>query len=130
MDLNSLKPVKADKGATLEILHPETEEVIPGMTITLLGQDSAVYRKMQLSKQQVILNRMSKGKKVGDFDAEKLAEDTIDDLVKLTVKWSGFQLEGKDIEATPENFRMVYVEWPWIKEQAQEFIANRANFFR
>ena len=130
MDLNSLKPVKADKGATLEILHPETEEVIPGMTITLLGQDSAVYRKMQLSKQQVILNRMSKGKKVGDFDAEKLAEDTIDDLVKLTVKWSGFQLEGKDIEATPGNFRMVYVEWPWIKEQAQEFIANRANFFR
>lgn len=130
MDLNSLKPVKADKGATLEIIHPETEEAIPGMTITLLGQDSAVYRKIQLAKQQAILNRMSKGKKMVDLDAEKLAEDTIDDLVKLTVKWSGFEMGGEDLPATPENVRMVYAEWPWIREQAQEFVANRANFFR
>lgn len=130
MDLNALKPVKADKGATLDILHPETEEPIAGMSITLLGQDSAVYRKMQLAKQQAILNRMAKGKKAAELDAEKLAEDTIDDLVKLTVKWSGFQINGEELAATPENFRMVYTEWPWIREQAQEFVNNRANFFR
>lgn len=130
MDLNSLKPVKADKGATLEIIHPETEEPIDGMTITLLGQDSAVYRKMQFAKQQAILNRMAKGKKVAELDAEKLADDNIEDLVKLTVKWTGFEINGEALAATPENFRMVYTEWPWIKEQAQEFVANRANFFR
>lgn len=130
MDLNALKPVKADKGATLDILHPETEEPIDGMSITLLGQDSAVYRKLQLSKQQAILNRMAKGKKAADLDAEKLAEDTIDDLVKLTVKWTGFEINGEALAATPENFRMVYTEWPWIREQAQEFVANRSNFFR
>lgn len=130
MDLNSLKAVKADKGATLEIMHPETEEPIEGMTITLLGQDSAVYRKMQITKQQAILNRMAKGKKVADLDAEKLAEDNIEDLVKLTVKWTGFEINGEALAATPENFRMVYTEWPWIKEQAQEFVGNRANFFR
>lgn len=130
MDLNALKPVKADKGATLDILHPETEEPIEGMSITLLGQDSAVYRKLQLSKQQAILNRMAKGKKAADLDAEKLAEDTIDDLVKLTVKWTGFEINGEALPATSENFRMVYTEWPWIREQAQEFVANRANFFR
>lgn len=130
MDLNSLKPVKADKGATLAIVHPETEEPIEGMTITLLGQDSAVYRKIQLAKQQAILNRMAKGKKMVDLDAEKLAEDTIDDLVKLTVKWTGFEMNGEDLPCTPENCRMVYSDWPWIREQAQEFVANRANFFR
>lgn len=130
MDLNSLKPVKADKGATLTIVHPETEEPIEGMTITLLGQDSAVYRKIQLAKQQAILNRMAKGKKMVDLDAEKLAEDTIDDLVKLTVKWTGFEMNGEDLPCTPENCRMVYSDWPWIREQAQEFVANRANFFR
>lgn len=130
MDLNSLKPVKADKGATLAIVHPETEEPIEGMTITLLGQDSAVYRKIQLAKQQAILNRMAKGKKMVDLDAEKLAEDTIDDLVKLTVKWTGFEMGGEDLPCTPENCRMVYSDWPWIREQAQEFVANRANFFR
>ena len=129
-DLNSLKPVMADDGATLTIVHPETEEVIEGMTITLLGQDSKVYRKMQMAKQQAALNRISKGKKAVDFDAEKLAEDSIDDLVKLTVEWSGFMLDGKELDCTPDNIRNVYSEWAWIKEQVQEFVADRANFFR
>lgn len=129
-DLNSLKPVMADDGAVLNIVHPETEEVIEGMTITLLGQDSKVYRKLQMSKQQAALNRISKGKKAVDFDAEKLAEDSIDDLVKLTVDWSGFMLDGKELDCTPANIRTVYGEWAWIKEQVQEFVADRANFFR
>jgi len=129
-DLNSLKPVMADDGAVLKIVHPETEEVIEGMTVTLLGQDSKVYRKLQMSKQQAALNRISKGKKAVDFDAEKLAEDSIDDLVKLTTAWSGFTLDGKDLECTPENVRTVYADWSWIKEQVQEFVGNRANFFR
>lgn len=129
-DLNSLKPVMADDGATLNIVHPETEEVIEGMKITLLGQDSKVYRKIQLAKQQAALNRISKGKKAVDFDAEKLAEDSIDDLVKLTVSWEGFTLDSKKLDCTPENVRKVYGEWSWIKEQVSEFVADRANFFR
>lgn len=129
-DLNSLKPVKADDGAVLEIKHPDTEEVIPDMTITLLGQDSKVYRKIQMAKQQAVLTRISKGKRAIDLDAEKLAEDSIDDLVQLTVDWSGFALDGKTLEPTPENIRLVYNEWAWIKEQATEFVADRSNFFR
>lgn len=130
MDLNDLKPVKADEGATLQIVHPETEEPIDGMTIILLGHDSAVYRKMQLAKQQAILNRMAKGKKAAELDAERLNADLIDELTKLTVGWSGFTLEGKELKATPENVKTVYSEWAWIKDQAQEFVSNRANFFR
>jgi len=129
-DLNSLKPVMADDGAVLNIVHPETEEVIEGMTVTLLGQDSKIYRKLQLSKQQAALNRMAKGKKALDLDAEKLSEDSIDDLVKLTTGWTGFELDGKVLDCTPENVRKVYADWAWIKEQVQEFVGNRANFFR
>ena len=129
-DLNSLKPVMADDGAVLQITHPESEEIIEGMAITLLGQDSKVYRKIQLAKQQAALNRISKGKKAVDFDAEKLAEDSIDDLVKLTVAWEGFTLDSKKLDCTPENVRKVYNEWSWIKEQVSEFVADRANFFR
>ncbi len=130
MDLNDLKPVKAEDGATLQILHPETEEPIDGMTITLLGQDSSVYKKMQLAKQQAILNRMAKGKKGADLDAERLSNEAIDDLVKLTVSWTGFTLEGKELKPTADNVRKVYSDWAWIKDQASEFVANRANFFR
>jgi hypothetical protein len=129
-DLNSLKPVMADDGAVLNIVHPETEELIDGMTITLLGQDSKVYRKLQMGKQQAALNRMAKGKKAIDLDAEKLSEDSIEDLVKLTTAWTGFALDGKSLEFTSDNVRMVYNDWAWIKEQVQEFVGNRANFFR
>lgn len=129
-DLNSLKPVKADDGAVLQIVHPESEEPISGMTITLLGQDSKVYRKLQLSKQQAALNRIAKGKRAVDLDAEKLAEDSIDDLVKLTTGWTGFVLDGEELKCTAENVRTVYGEWAWIKEQVQEFVADRSNFFR
>lgn len=129
-DLNSLKPVMADDGAVLNIVHPETEELIEGMTITLLGQDSKVYRKLQMGKQQAALNRMAKGKKAIDLDAEKLSEDSIEDLVKLTTAWTGFALDGKSLEFTSDNVRMVYNDWAWIKEQVQEFVGNRANFFR
>jgi len=120
----------ADDGAVLNIVHPETEELIDGMTITLLGQDSKVYRKLQMGKQQAALNRMAKGKKAIDLDAEKLSEDSIEDLVKLTTAWTGFALDGKKLEFTPDNVRMVYTDWAWIKEQVQEFVGNRANFFR
>lgn len=130
MDLNDLKPVKADEGATLQIVHPETEEPIDGMTITLLGQDSAVYRKIQLTKQQAILNRMAKGKKAAELDAERIGADLIDELAKLTIDWTGFKLDGKELKPTDENVRKVYTEWAWIKDQAQEFVNNRANFFR
>lgn len=130
MDLNKLKPALADEGAILELRHPDTEEIISGMTITLLGQDSAVYRKIQLAKQQAVLNRMAKGKKQVEFDAAKIAEDTIDDLVALTVDWAGFEMDGEPLKCDAATKRMVYSDWQWIREQAQEFVANRANFFR
>lgn len=130
MDLSKLKTSKSEQGAVLQILHPSTEEPIKGMTITLLGQDSSVYRKIQLGKQQAALNRMAKGKKVADLNAEKLAEDTLDDLVSLTIDWTGFELDGKKLECTPENVLNVYsdVGLSWLKEQVNEFIGDRANF--
>lgn len=130
MDLSKLKTSKSEQGAVLQVLHPSTEEAIKGMTITLLGQDSSVYRKIQLGKQQAALNRMAKGKKVADLNAEKLAEDTLDDLVSLTLDWTGFELDGKKLECTPENVLKVYGdnELSWLKEQVNEFIGDRANF--
>lgn len=130
-DLSTLKTVKADTGAVMDVLHPQTDEPIKGMTITLLGQDSEVYRKIQKVRQQATINRMAKGKKAVDLDAEKLAEDTIDDLVKLTVAWEGFR-EGKaDLQCNEETVRRIYSDpaYAWLKEQVQAFIGDRANFF-
>lgn len=130
MDLNNLKPVLADQGAVMQVVHPDTQEPIEGMTITLLGQDSNVYEKISLKKQQSALARISRGKNALDVDAAQMQADGINDLVALTVDWTGFELDGKALKATHEHFRQVYVGWKWIREQVQEFVADRANFFR
>lgn len=132
MNIHSLKTVKAEQGAVMEVTHPETEEVIKGMSITLLGQDSSTYRKIMLKRQQAALNRMSKGKKADALNAEKLAEDSIDDLVAMTIGWAGFDDEkGAPILFSAEEVRKVYSdpELGWLIDQVREFVGDRANFF-
>lgn len=129
MDLNNLKPTRAEEGAVMEVLHPDTEEVIEGMTITLLGQDSSVFKNLKRRKQNAMLTRMSKGKKAVSMDADTLERDALDEVVALTVDWKGFELDGKKLSFNEENARMVYSEHEWLMQQAQEFVANRSNFF-
>lgn len=130
MDLNNLKPKLADEGAVMEVRHPETEEVIEGMTLTLLGKDSEVFKRLRRKRQNAALARVSKGKKALDVDAEKMEGEALDDLVALTRGWTGFQLDGQPLEFTPENVRKVFAGWEWLREQAEEFVNSRANFFR
>ncbi|AGN30433.1 hypothetical protein SXAG_00152 [Synechococcus phage S-CBS4] len=129
MDLNNLKPTRAEEGAVMEVLHPDTEEVIEGMTVTLLGQDSSVFKNLKRRKQNAMLTRMSKGKKAVSMDADTLERDALDEVVALTVDWKGFELDGKKLPFNDENARMVYSEYEWLMQQAQEFVANRSNFF-
>ena len=129
MDLNNLKPTRAEEGAVMEVLHPDTEEVIEGMTVTLLGQDSSVFKNLKRRKQNAMLTRMSKGKKAVSMDADTLERDALDEVVALTVDWKGFELDGKKLSFNEEKARMVYSEHEWLMQQAQEFVANRSNFF-
>lgn len=129
MDLNDLRTTRAEDGATLEVVHPDTEEVIEGMTLTLLGQDSSIFKNLKRKKQNAMLSRMSKGKKAAAMDADTLEKDALDEIVALTTGWKGIELDGKKLPFNEENVRMVYQGWPWLMEQAQEFVSNRSNFF-
>lgn len=129
MDLNKLKPTRAEEGAVMEVVDPNTEEVIDGMTITLLGQDSSVFKNLKRRKQNAMLARMAKGKKAAMLDADSLEKDSIEEIVALTVDWKGFELDGKKLPFNEENARMVYEGWEWLLQQAQEFVSNRSNFF-
>lgn len=130
MKLNDLKPTKANSGAEMQLIDPSTDEPIPGWTITLLGIDSDVYQDIQRRKQQTYLDRAAKGKKAGNLDAKKLASDSLEELVACTVGWTGLSLDGEEpLEFSADNARMVYEQWSWIKEQAQAFVNDRANFF-
>ena len=131
MDLSKLKPELAEEGAVMQVRHPETEEDIEGMTMTLLGRDSSVAKKIRRKRQNAALARVSKGKKAMDtMTSEQLEAQTIDELTQLCTGWEGFELEGSPLECNEENKREVLEGWDWLREQAEEFVSTRSNHFR
>lgn len=126
MDLRKLDTVKAaNQGATLEITHPGTGDVLDGMTITLLGSDSDIYRKEVRKRTEQNLNNRKKQSKV---DLEEAEIRGCELLAKLTKSWTGIEEGKQEVECTFDNAVRIYREYRWIREQCEAFIADRANF--
>lgn len=127
MDLNKLDlSAQADKGADLSLEHPVTGEEL-GITITLLGTDSAVYRNHARELQRARIAKMAKSRnKKIDFSVTE--DEEADALAVCTVGWSGVVLNGKELEFSHDAAVDLYVSYPWIKEQVDAFIGDRANF--
>lgn len=125
-DLATLKQSQMDFAA-VEITNPATGEPT-GIKITLAGPDSDAYRKIAMKVQNEQLQYAMKNR--GKTTAERLAANALETLIGATVSWEGLAEDGKELECTPENVRRVYTEFPFIKEQVDEFLGDRRNFFK
>lgn len=127
MALLDLKPTN---DAVMEVLHPLTGEVMAcdkgkPYTLTLIGADSDKYQAML--KRGLEKSYAKKGKKVDLDDAsrrgiEMLAKCVTDCRVEIEA--------GKFVENSFEELVKVFTEYKWLKEQAEAFIADRANFIK
>lgn len=125
MDLKTLDITSpANEGVWMDIEHPITGEVLD-IKIKVAGIDSNIYRK-KLREQQN--KRIRKGFK--NITAEELEAEAIELLVACTLDWKGVEYEGQELECNPENIRKIYKEFPWIREQVDLFINDRANFLK
>lgn len=129
MDLNKLDLTKAaNAGAWYALKHPVTSEELP-MKIKVLGKDSEKF--IQLSEE---FRRSS----LDDLKANKTTEQRMASaseygdklLVACTLEWQGIELDGKKLDCTPENVKLVYKRFNWIKDQIDTAIADRANFIQ
>ena len=126
-DLTSLDTNEAaEKGAVCEIMHP-TENTPLGIKITLAGADSDIYRKTVNKSVNKRVQRLRPGQSV-PFTAEEQEESGLNLLAICTLAWEGVIVEGEELPCTQENVKMVYQRFPWIKEQVDQFIGDRANF--
>ena len=126
-DLTSLDTSEAaETGAVLDVLHP-TENTPLGIKITLAGADSDVYRKTVNKNVNKRVQRMKPGQSL-PFTAEEQEESGLNLLAVCTLAWEGVVVEGEVLPCTKENAKMVYQRFPWIKEQVDQFIGDRANF--
>lgn len=114
---------KAEEGAELEVLDPVNGNPV-GVFITLAGADSAVHRKATAA----IANRRAKGGFRRNINLDDLQTESIEVLARCTLGWSGVVLDGKDVPLSKEAAVALYTRFPWLREQVESFISDRANY--
>ena len=128
MDLKNLDlRAAAEKGATLTLRHPVTDEDLKTskgepITITVLGSDSREFRRKidEISRQ-----RQRKKGTPSLAESDRMAAEL---LASVTRSWFGIEWEGKALECNAENAEMLYRERPWVRHQVDEFVADVGNF--
>lgn len=141
MDLSNFQSITTNQ-RTLEVRDPDGEllkyntgqndddgkAVMQSCTITLVSEDSPEYQtifKRQLTENvQRAIKRSGKAKMTGT----QIQNDKMDILVGVTKAWVGFEWNGKDFPFSLKNAREIYTRLPFIKEQVDEFVHERANF--
>lgn len=126
-DLSSLDSAKAaEKGFELVLRNPKTDAELPGR-IKLLGADSEVYRERARDFARARAARLNKLRKLS-ITPEELEAEGIELLVAVTVGWSGITRDGEEFVYSPDNARELYRKYPWIREQVDAAVGDRANF--
>ena len=91
--------------------------------ITVHSKDSDASRSAALA----ITNRRLKSRAT-TVTAEQLLSETFETLARITVSWQGIADENGPLECTFANAKKLYAQAPDVKEQVENFIAERANF--
>lgn len=127
---------KADEGVEIEIIAPDG--VGTGFMLSLLGEDSKEYRRVQEEQRKRIFRGAMRGTaQAAPKVEEQLAQ--IDDhalnlLVACTRGWrmangNIVTFRGAPLPYSKDNARRLYTEGPPIvREQAERAIKDRANF--
>ncbi|MCK5605398.1 hypothetical protein KAR91_26135 [Candidatus Pacearchaeota archaeon] len=132
VDLAALDTVKgSNEGFDVQIYDPGTNEDID-IVISVLGKDSDAFNKISRSQNKRRMAKMQKGgfRNVATPPIEEVESDGIELLAACTTGWTGVVRDGKVIEFSKDNAVMIYKGYPWIKEQVDIAIGDRANFIK
>lgn len=130
-DLSELDTAKASNdGFDVSLYHPGTNADL-GIKIRVLGKDSDEFRKVSNAQNKRRMDRMSRGGFRNPTPSpEELEQNGIELLAACTVGWSGVVLDGKSLAFSKDNAKALYSRFPWIKEQVDAAIGDRANFIK
>lgn len=94
--------------------------------LLLLGSDSDAVRRVEREFQH---RNTEQAKRTRDarITPEAWEAHQLNKLVAATVGWEHCEYDDTT-EFSPELIRRFYVEEPWARDQAQEFVDDRANF--
>lgn len=117
--------------AVMEVVNPIDGTVLTNkrtgepLTITLAGKDSDRYKT---AARKLADRRMKLGRsKMSAAEAEAAGAHL---LAACVTGWTGFDFSGEPAEASLENVLAVFKAEPFVKAQCDEFVEDRANYYR
>lgn len=131
MDLSHLDTSLAESGVFMQFNHPVTGDPLidpdnkEPVGVVLMGADSAAYRE---AENAIIAARTADAGKAEKFNRDRLLSELLDRLVACTIEFRNVTLRGKPVDKKETAHRLAYVQLPWAREQAVQFIEDRANF--
>ena len=132
IDLSAIDTVKgSNEGFDVRIYHPGTNEDLD-ITISVLGKDSDLFQKVSRAQNKKRMAKMQKGgfRNTTSIPLEEIESDGVDLLASCTTGWAAVVIDSKEIDFSKDNAVMVYERFPWIKEQVDTAIGDRANFIK
>ncbi|HBI47999.1 MAG TPA: hypothetical protein DDX93_04695 [Smithella sp.] len=134
IDLAALDTVKgSNAGFEVSIYNPATHEDL-GLFITVLGKDSDEFQKVSRSQQKRRMEKLSKGGfRNTNIPIESIEADGIQLLAAVTKSWRQGEKQTitvgvNELPCTKDNAAALYERFPWIKEQVDIAVGDRANF--
>lgn len=128
MDLSTINlEQSAEKGAFLHLEHPVTGEKLytedeKPIGFDVVGTDSSRYRR----KISELANRKM-GKRQKQVTLEKAEQEGAELLSACIIKCHNVVIDGEQVK--PEALENMLVKHRWIREQVDEFVGDRRNFF-
>jgi hypothetical protein len=133
-DLSSLDLSQAsEEGAVMSVRHPTTNAVLQDnegndMYIRFRGKDAKSYQAVVNKFTNDKFDKANRTRRLIGTAEEALAEEI--ELLSLSATSWNILVGGEKPECTPQNVRQVLTSLPWLREQAQAFVDNRANFLK
>lgn len=129
MDLSTLEPTP--DSVPVPLRHPTTSERLLSdtgapITISIVGMDSEQFR----TRHRAIINRRLNAGKKAKITAEEIEAESIDTIAACITGWQHVELDGKALEFSKANAKTLLTRLPWLREQLDEAIADRANFLK
>ena len=119
-----LSECEQEETAVIQLVHPSTGDEI-GATITVYGQDSELFRK-ETRKAEARFTEYARRNRGKFMPPEDRAAMDMAKVVACTKSIDGLLFNGAPLTDAED----VYTRFPWIYEQAQAGIAERANFMK
>ena len=107
-------PIKAPDGSDTDIV------------IRVAGTDSARVRKAR----QKIADKYLRDRRRKALSSEELDERDLQLLSQAVISWTGVEFNGQALECTVENVDMVLRRLPFIREQVDAAVGDRAGFMK